>query len=79
MEVARVALREVGEVWDVVAAQAGPLERLRPDWRASEWGGGLAGDLEVWRVVMVAGDLSAEVVIDSTDGSVYSSVVGIAN
>ncbi|MDX6532307.1 MAG: hypothetical protein QOF68_51 [Gaiellales bacterium] len=31
------------------------------------------------RVVMVLGELSAEVVIDSVDGSVYSSTMGIAN
>jgi hypothetical protein len=79
VEIARTALREAGEDWDVVFAEAGPLERVRPDWQASEWGASLPGDLRVWRVVMVAGELSAEVVIDSADGSVYGSVIGIAN
>ena len=79
MEVARSALREVGQDWDLVLAEAGPLERVKPDWQASEWSGSLAGDRRVWRVVMVAGDLSAEVLIDSTDGSLHGSVTGIAN
>ena len=79
VEVARTALRTAGEDWDVVLAEAGPLERVRPDWHAAEWGGSLTADLRVWRVVMVAGELSAEVVVDSTNGSVYDSVIGIAN
>lgn len=44
-----------------------------------EWGQALPGGPPVWRVVMVAGDLSAEVILDFTDGSVYSSTAGIAN
>lgn len=79
VEVAHTALREAGQDWDVVLAEAGPLERVRPDWKASEWGGSLPAHLRVWRVVMVAGELSAEVIIDSTNGSVYGSVIGIAN
>ncbi len=79
MDVARTALRVTGEDWDVVLAEAGPLARVKPDWQASEWGGSLPADLHVWRVVMAAGELSAEVVIDATDGSVYGSVIGIAN
>ena len=38
---------------------------------------GCAG--EPWRVVVTAGDLSGEVVIDAPDGSVHSSIMGIAN
>ena len=79
VEVARTALMEAGEDWELVLAEAGPLERVIPDWQTSEWGANLAGDLRVWRVVMVAGELSAEVVIDSTDGFVHASVIGIAN
>lgn len=79
VEIARTALRAAGEDWDVVFAEAGPLARVTPEWQASEWGASLSGDLRVWRVVMVAGELSAEVVIDSAHGSVYGSVIGIAN
>ena len=79
MEVARSAMQEAGEGWDVVLAEAGPLERIRPGWQDYDWGRGLSADLSVWRVVMVAGELTAEVLIDHMDGSVYGSVVGIAN
>lgn len=77
--VAREALRPAGEDWDVVLAKAGPLGQVRPGWEELEWGRGLSADRPVWRVVMVAGELSAEVVIDFVDGSVHSSIMGIAN
>jgi hypothetical protein len=77
--VARDALQEAGEDWDVVLADAGQLGEVRPGWEEYEWAQGLSADLPVWRVVMVAGELSAEVVIDSGDGSVYGSIIGIAN
>ena len=76
---ARVALRQAGVDWEVMEAEAGPLGQVRPGRDQHEWGRGLAADLEVWRVVVTAGDLSGEVVIDATDGAVYSSIMGIAN
>ena len=79
LDAARDALREAGEDWDVVLTEAGPLERVMPGWQDSEWGRDLSGDLSVWRVVMAAGDLTGEVVIDSRDGSVYGTVIGVAN
>ena len=79
VDLARDALRRAGEDWDVVLAEAGPLRQVSPGWEELEWGRGLSADRPVWRVVMVAGELSAEVVIDSVDGSVYSSIMGIAN
>ena len=79
VEVARAAMREASEDWRVVLAEAGPIGRIRPGWQDYEWGRGLSADLSVWRVVMVDGELSAEVVIDRMDGSVYGSVIGIAN
>ena len=76
---ARAAVRGSGADWVVVLAEARPLARVRPDWQASEWGGDLPADLRVWRVLMVAGSRSAEVVIDSIDGSVYDSVITITD
>lgn len=76
---ARDALRQAGAHWDLTLAEAGPLGQIMPGWDDHEWGQGLSADLAVWRVVMVAGDLTAEVVIDFGDGSVYSSIIGIAN
>jgi hypothetical protein len=75
----REALREAGEEWHVVRAQSGQLASVRPGWEEVEWGLGLSGDLRVWRLVMTAGSLSAEVIIDATDGKVYGSVIGIAD
>jgi len=79
LDVAREALREVGDDWRVVRVESGALERIMPRWREYEWGRGLAADLPVWHVVMVAGEINGEVLIDFVDGSVYGSVVGIAN
>ena len=79
VDVARDALQGVDEDWDVVLAEAGPLGQVRPGWEESEWGRDLPADIRVWRVVLVAGELSAEVVLDQVDGLVYSSIVGIAN
>lgn len=79
VDVARSALREAGEDWDVVSAESGPLEQMMPEWEDQEWASGLAADLAVWRVVMESGDLSAEVLLDYLDGSVYHSVLGVAN
>jgi len=79
VDVAREALREVGDDWRVVRVESGALERIMPRWREYEWGRGLAADLPVWHVVMVAGEINGEVLIDFVDGSVYGSVVGIAN
>jgi hypothetical protein len=60
VDVARDALRQAGVDWDVVLAEAGPLGQVRPGWEEAEWGHGLAADMPVWRVVMAAGELSAE-------------------
>jgi hypothetical protein len=79
VDIARDALRGAGDDWDVVLAEARPLRQVSPGWQELEWGRGLSADLPVWRVVMVVGELSAEVVIDFVDGSVYSSTMGIAN
>jgi hypothetical protein len=79
IEVAFEVLSEAREDWDVVLAEAGLLAQVKPDWEEYEWGRGLPPDLPVWRVVMEAGDLSAEVVLDSIDGSLHGSVIGIAN
>ena len=73
------AVALVGGDWTVTQAQVGAIGRIRPGWQEEEWGQGLPGDLPVWRVALVAGELSADVIIDSKDGSVYSSIVGIAN
>ncbi len=79
MDVARAALREAGEDWDVVSAGSGPLEQVMPDWRVHEWGRELGADLLVWRVVMVSDELSGEALIEVIDRSTYGSVIGIAN
>ena len=79
MNGAREALRQAGVDWDVVLAQSGPLGQVRPGWDEQEWGRRLSADAPVWRVVLAADELSAEVVIDFMDGSVYSSIMGIAN
>jgi len=79
VDVARDALQGTEEEWDVVLAEAGPLGQVRPGWEDSEWGRDLSADIRVWRVVLVAGELSAEVVLDQVDGLVYSSIIGIAN
>ena len=75
VEVASDALPPVGEDWDVVLAEAGPLGRVSPGWEEPEWGRGLSADQPVWRVVMVAGEMTAEVILDFLDGSVYGSVM----
>jgi hypothetical protein len=79
VDLARDALRGAGQDWDIVLAEAGPLGQVSPGWAELDWGRGLSADRQVWRVVTVAGELSAEVVIDFVDGSVYSSTMGIAN
>ncbi len=79
VDVARETLREVGDGWRVVIAESGPLERIMPRWQEYQWGRGLAADLPVWHVVMVAGEINGEVLISFVDGSVYGYVVGIAN
>ena len=79
MNGAREALRQAGVDWDVVLAQSGPLGQVRLGWDEQEWGRRLSADVPVWRVVMAADELSAVVVIDFVDGSVYSSIMGIAN
>lgn len=79
VDLARAALRELGEHWVVVSATAGPLRQVRPNWRDYEWAQALSGDLRVWSVEMVSRDVSAEVLIDPIDGSVHGYVAGIAN
>jgi hypothetical protein len=79
IDVAREALREVGEDWALVAAESGVLAEITPGWAEEEWARGLSPELLVWRVVLAAGELSAEVVIDAANATVYRSVVGIAN
>jgi hypothetical protein len=76
---ARDALREASQSWSVVLAEAGPLEEVRPGWEAYDWGRSLAGSVRVWRVVMSADGLSAEVLIDASAGAVYGSVIGVAD
>ena len=81
-EAVDAALEAVGplaEDWTVTEAQVGAIGRIRPGWQDEEWGQELPGDLPVWRVALAAGELGAEVIIDVADGTVYSSIVGIAN
>ena len=79
IEIARAALRQLGDDWVVLSARAGPLREARPNWRDYEWGQALPGDLRVWSVTMAAGDVSAQVLVDPADGTVRGSVAGIAN
>jgi len=79
VDAALEAVGPLGGDWTVTQAQLGAIGRIRPGWHEEEWGQELAGDLPVWRVALVADELSADVIIDSEDGSVYSSIVGIAN
>lgn len=79
MGVARDALREAGEDWVVVLAEAGSLAHVSPEWAEQQWGQGLSADLPVWRVVLAANELRAEVVIDRIEGSVYAATMGVAN
>lgn len=72
------ALEDTAE-WEVAVAEAGPLGQVRPGWEDYEWGRGLAADVLVWRVFLTSGDLSAEVVMDFVDGSVYGASQGIVN
>ena len=79
VDLAREELRHIADGWVLVLAEAGRNGEIRPRSEGFEWAGGLSAGDPVWRVVMAAGNLSAEVVIDFVDGSVYSSTVGIAN
>lgn len=80
IEAARDAASDVlAEEWQVDAVTAGPLGQVVPDLEHHEWARDLPTDLRVWRVGLVSGDLSALVVTDFIDGSVYGVVVGIAN
>jgi hypothetical protein len=80
IEVARDAASDVvAEEWQIDAVTAGPLGQVVPDLEHHEWARDLPTDLRVWRVGLVSGDLSALVVTDFIDGSVYGVVVGIAN
>ena len=79
VDAALEAVDPLGGDWTVTQAQVGAIGRIRPGWHEEEWGQELPGDLPVWRVALVAGELGAEVIIDFTDGSVYNSTAGIAN
>lgn len=80
IEAARDAASDmVAEEWQVGAVTAGPLGQVVPELEHYEWARDLPTDLRVWRVGLVSGDLSALVVTDFIDGSVYGVVVGIAN
>ena len=80
IEAARIAASDVvAEEWQVGAVTAGPLGQVVPDLEHHEWARDLPADLRVWRVGLVSGDLSALVVTDFIDGSVYGVVVGIAD
>lgn len=72
------ALQDTAE-WEVAVAEAGPIGQIRPGWEDAEWGRGLPADLLLWRVFLVSGDASAEVIIDFVDGSVYGLSQGIVN
>jgi hypothetical protein len=76
---AHAALREAGGVWDLVRADVGALNDVRPGWEETEWGRGLSGDLRVWRLGLRSGSLSAQVILDAVDGTVYGSIIGIPN
>jgi hypothetical protein len=69
----------VAEEWQVGTVAAGRLGQIVPEMEHYDWARDLPPDLRVWRVGLVSGDLSALVVTDFTDGSVYGVVVGIAN
>ena len=79
VDAALEAVEPLGGDWTVTQAQVGAIGRIRPGWQEEEWGQELPGDLPVWRVALAAGELGAEVIIDFADGSVYSSIAGIAN
>jgi hypothetical protein len=79
IDISRGQLQDVGEAWEVVLVEAGPLGQVRPGWEAYASGNDLDAELRVWRVVLENGGLSAEVVLDFVDGSVYSVTQGIAN
>ena len=79
VDAALEAVAPLGGGWTVTQAQVGAIGRIRPGWQEEEWGQELPADLPVWRVALVAGELGAEVILDVADGSVYSSIVGIAN
>ncbi len=80
IELARNAASDVvGEEWQVDEVTAGPLGQVVPELERYDWARDLPTDLRVWRVGLVSGNLSALVVTDFVDGSVYGVVVGIAN
>ena len=79
IDLARAALRALGEDWEVVAATEGTVRQVRPNWKDYPWAERLSGDLRVWSVAMVSGDLSAQVLLDPLDGSVHGYVAGVAN
>ena len=79
IEAARDALREAGDDWDLVSTEHGELEAVRPGWEETPWGHDLTGELRVWILVMRSGDLSAEVVLDATDASLYGSTIGVTD
>ena len=69
----------VAEDWQPDSVIAGPLGEVLPDRDRYDWARNLPSDLQVWRVGLVSGDLSALVVTDFIDGTAYGVVVGIAN
>jgi hypothetical protein len=80
IEAAREAASQmVAEEWQIGAVTAGRLGQVVPEFENYEWARDLPTDLRVWRVGLVSGELSALVVTDFVDGSVYGVVVGIAN
>lgn len=79
IEIAGQVLQEAGHDWDVLSAEVGALDSVRPGWEEEAWGQDFSGDLRVWVLGMRQGDLTAEVVLDAVDGSLYGSVMGVGN
>jgi hypothetical protein len=80
IEAARDAASDVvAEDWQVDGVTQGALGQVMPDREHYDWARVLPGDLPVLRINFVSGDIGAIVVLDSTDGTVYGVVVGIAN
>lgn len=68
--------------WQTIGASSSPNPALSSgSCRVGRSTSGRAASMQTpaWRVVMVSGEASGEVLIDFVNGSAYGSVVGIAN
>jgi hypothetical protein len=71
----------VGDEWDVVSAEVGPIGQVLPDVPDPDhdWARDLSPDRWVWRVFLVRGDEGIDVVIDYLDGTVLGTMEYIVN